>query len=260
LLERDDEAAEIAVAGEQDDVVKVIGQAHGVDRQLDVHVALDLAPARGVGELLGWLRHHRIAVVVEPIYQRANGRVFLVFDQGRVVERANQMALLPEQLQEPLVIDVEAQGLCGGVQVGSVDKECDAFVRIEIHIGSSSPPSAGAGMAAVLDRRWHGGRAQEHVSPLAKWRSSARESSHALSPGHDGRHYTWIADDQLQGRYTTGCYGGRDARPVARRLTGALFGIDARSAIRAARAWREPGRIGTGLARCSPAGGVSIPS
>ncbi len=64
---------EVAVAREQDHVVDVRCELQGVDRELDVHVALDLAPAGRVDELLGRLRDHPVAVVIEPVDQRADG-------------------------------------------------------------------------------------------------------------------------------------------------------------------------------------------
>jgi hypothetical protein len=109
--------AEVAVAGEQHHVVEVRGQLQRVDRQLDVHVALDLATTRRVDELLGRLRHHPVAVVVQPVDQGADGGILLILDERRVVEGANQVAAALEFLQEPLVVDVEAEGLGGGVEV-----------------------------------------------------------------------------------------------------------------------------------------------
>ena len=55
---------EVAVTGEQHDMVQILDEAHGVDRQLDVHVAFDLAAAQRVGEFLGGLGHHRVTIVV----------------------------------------------------------------------------------------------------------------------------------------------------------------------------------------------------
>ncbi len=51
-------------------MVEILGHLHHVDGQLDIHVALDLAAAGGVGELLGRLGDHGVAVIVEPIDQR----------------------------------------------------------------------------------------------------------------------------------------------------------------------------------------------
>ena len=51
-LQGSHQSAEIAVAGKQYDVIQVVNEAHGIDAELDVHVALDLAPAERVRELL----------------------------------------------------------------------------------------------------------------------------------------------------------------------------------------------------------------
>jgi hypothetical protein len=61
---------------------------HGVDRELDVHVAFDLAAAGLVDEFLGCLGDDRVAVVVEPIDQRPDRGVFLVLDHGCVIKGA----------------------------------------------------------------------------------------------------------------------------------------------------------------------------
>ena len=130
-LHRLDQAAEVAVAGEQDHVVKVLGHLQHVDGELDVHVALDLAAAHGVGEFLGRLGHHGVAVVIQPIDQRPDRRVFLILDQGRVVVGADQPPLFAEHLQEAAIVDVETQGPSGGVQVRAVDEERDTLVLIK---------------------------------------------------------------------------------------------------------------------------------
>ena len=52
-LHRLDQRAEIAVAGEQHHVIDVRRDLHGIDGELDVHVALDLAAAGLVDEFLG---------------------------------------------------------------------------------------------------------------------------------------------------------------------------------------------------------------
>ncbi|MGY4339214.1 hypothetical protein ACVWW3_004120 [Bradyrhizobium sp. LM2.9] len=46
------------------------GELQGLDREFDVHVALDRALSGRVDELLRGLRHDGVAVVVEPIEQR----------------------------------------------------------------------------------------------------------------------------------------------------------------------------------------------
>jgi len=68
-----DQRAEIAVAGEQDHLVKMWSELQGIDRKLlDVHVALHLAPAGGVDEFLGRLGDDCEAVVIQPVDQRAD--------------------------------------------------------------------------------------------------------------------------------------------------------------------------------------------
>jgi len=95
---------------------------HGIDGKLDVHVAFDLAPTGLVNELLGRLGDHRVAVVIEPVDQRADRRILLILDHGRVVERAHQIAARLEFAQQPLVIDVKTKRLRGGIKVGAVDE------------------------------------------------------------------------------------------------------------------------------------------
>ena len=114
--------AEVAVAGEQHDVVDVGRHLHRVDRELDVHVALDLAPAGGVGELLRGLGDHGEAVVVQPVDQRPDRRIFLGLEQRRVVEGPQELAPPHELGAEELVVDIEAQGAGGGIEVGAVDE------------------------------------------------------------------------------------------------------------------------------------------
>src|SRR5262249_54003310 len=93
--------------------------------------ALDLAAAGGVGELLGRLGDHGVAVVVEPVDERPDRRGLLVLDQGGIGEGANQMALFGKELQKPLVVDVETGGGPGGIQVGAVNEQRDAFFWIK---------------------------------------------------------------------------------------------------------------------------------
>ena len=126
-LHRLDQRAEIAVAGEQHHVVDMGREFHGIDRELDVHVALNLAAAGLVDEFLGGLGDDRIAVVVEPIDQRANRGIFLILDHGGVIERPYQVTARLEFQQQPLVVDVEAQGFGGGVEICAVDEKRDFF-------------------------------------------------------------------------------------------------------------------------------------
>ena len=69
-LYRLDQGTEVTVAGEQHHLVDMRCDLHGIDRKLDVHVALDLAAAGLIDEFLGRFGDDGIAVVVEPIDQR----------------------------------------------------------------------------------------------------------------------------------------------------------------------------------------------
>jgi hypothetical protein len=109
----------------QHDVIDERRDLHRVDRKLDVHVALDLAAAGLVDEFLGGLGDHRVAVVVEPIDQRADRGILLILDHGRVIERAQQVAARLELAQQALVVDVETERLGGGVEVGAVNEQRD---------------------------------------------------------------------------------------------------------------------------------------
>ena len=109
-------------------MVDVGRELERVDRELDVHVALDLAPAGRVDELLGRLGHDAVAVIVEPVDQRPDRGVFLVLDQRRVVKCPHQIAAALEFLQQPLVVDIETEGFCRRVEVGAVDKEGDPLL------------------------------------------------------------------------------------------------------------------------------------
>src|SRR5262249_53577085 len=67
-----DQRAKVAVAREQHHVIDRACDLHGIDRELDVHVALDLAPAGLIDEFFGRLGDDAIAVVVEPVDQRSD--------------------------------------------------------------------------------------------------------------------------------------------------------------------------------------------
>src|SRR5262249_39750013 len=85
----------------------------------------DLATAARVNEFLGCLGDDGVAVVVEPVDQWPDRGIFLIFDDGGVVERANQRSPALELPQKALVIDIEAERLGSRVEIGSIDKERD---------------------------------------------------------------------------------------------------------------------------------------
>jgi hypothetical protein len=104
-----DKGTEIAVAGEDHIVVYDVGEFERIDGELDVHVALDLAAAGCVGEFLGRLGHDLVAIIVQPVDQRANGRVFLILDKGRIIIGAQEIAALLEAGEQLAIIDVETE-------------------------------------------------------------------------------------------------------------------------------------------------------
>jgi hypothetical protein len=54
--------------------------ASSIDRKLDVHIAFHPAAAAGVGEFLGRLGDDGVAIVVEPVEQRADRRIFPILN------------------------------------------------------------------------------------------------------------------------------------------------------------------------------------
>ena len=126
-LHRLDQRAEVAVAREQHHVVDRAGDLHGIDGKLDVHVALDLAPAGLIDEFLGRLGHDAVAVVVEPVDQRPDRRIFLILDHGSVIEGPQEIAARVKLAQQPLVVDIEPERLGGGIEIGAVNEQCDFF-------------------------------------------------------------------------------------------------------------------------------------
>ena len=64
-------------------------ELQGIDRKLDVHVALHFAPAGGVDEFLGRLGDDRVAIIIEPVDQRADRRKVRIFEDCGVVEGAH---------------------------------------------------------------------------------------------------------------------------------------------------------------------------
>jgi hypothetical protein len=72
-LKRFDQLAKGTVAGEQHDLINVIGQFHGIDRKLNVHIAFELTISAGVDKLLGRFGDDCVAVISEPVDKRPDG-------------------------------------------------------------------------------------------------------------------------------------------------------------------------------------------
>ena len=68
-----DQGAEVAIAGKQHEMVDVVGHLHRVHGKLDVHIALELAPAERIHKLLCRLGHHGEAIILQPIL--TSGRI-----------------------------------------------------------------------------------------------------------------------------------------------------------------------------------------
>src|SRR5260370_988153 len=51
-----------------------------IELAIDIHVALDAAASHRVGEFLGRLGDHGIAIIIEPIDERSDRRIFLIFN------------------------------------------------------------------------------------------------------------------------------------------------------------------------------------
>ena len=124
-LQRLDQGAEIAITGEQHDLVDMFREFHGIDCEFDIHVALHLAAAAGVDELLGRLGDHGVAVVIEPVDQGPDRGIFLILDDRGVINRAKQIASALEFLEQPFVIDIETKRFAGRMQIGAIDQDRD---------------------------------------------------------------------------------------------------------------------------------------
>ena len=68
----------------------MVAELHDIDRELNIHVALDLTATQCIGEFLGRLRHYLVAVIVEPVDQRPDRRIFGVVHERCVVNGAHQ--------------------------------------------------------------------------------------------------------------------------------------------------------------------------
>src|SRR5690606_31775719 len=134
-LQRVDQRAEVSVAREDDIVVDDIDKAKRIYRQLDVHVALDLAPAARICEFLGRLRHDLVAVVVQPVDERADRRVLLVLDEGSIIVGAQEVAAALKRCQQSAIIYIKAERSGCGVEIGAINEKSNLLPWIE-HIES----------------------------------------------------------------------------------------------------------------------------
>jgi hypothetical protein len=82
-------------------------------------------------EFLGRLGHDLVAVIVEPVDQRPDRGIFLIFHERRIVIGAQQIAALLEAGEKLAIVDVEAERPRGGVKIGAVYEEGDLLTRVE---------------------------------------------------------------------------------------------------------------------------------
>jgi len=124
-LHRLHERAEIAVTREQHHLVDALGELHGIDRELYVHVASDLATTTSVDKFLSRFGHDSETVIVKPIDQGAERRIFLILGDRRVVECSEQRSTALKLLEQAFVVDIKAERLRRCVEIGAVDKDRD---------------------------------------------------------------------------------------------------------------------------------------
>jgi hypothetical protein len=84
---------------------------------------LHLAAAACVNELLSRLGLHGVTVVVQPIDEGTDRRIFLILDNCGVVEGAHQRPPGLEIREQALVINVEAKRLGRRVEIGAINKQ-----------------------------------------------------------------------------------------------------------------------------------------
>src|SRR5262249_38956135 len=111
----------------------------------------------GVRELLGRLRHHRIAVVVEPIHQWTDRGKLLVLCDRRIVHRPDELTFGSEESEEALVVDIEAKPLGGRVQVCAIDENRQTLIWIKVH--HRNPFQGSTQQCEIRNRKARVGRA-----------------------------------------------------------------------------------------------------
>jgi hypothetical protein len=115
-----DQATKVAVAGEQHDVIDVLGNFQGINAKLDADVSLDLSAAGTVIKFLCGFRGNGESVVIEPVRQRPHRLEFCFLDEGGdVVVCAHEHPAVSKLGEQPLKIDVKAKGSRGEVEIGA---------------------------------------------------------------------------------------------------------------------------------------------
>ena len=105
-LNRFNERAEIAVAGKQDHQVEMGAISMALTASSISILPLTFRRPVEFDKLLRRFGHDRIAIVVEPVDQGADGGIFLIVDQSRVIIGSDKTAFSLKFLQKALVVDV----------------------------------------------------------------------------------------------------------------------------------------------------------
>jgi hypothetical protein len=82
-------------------------------------------PSSGGQKGFRGFRNDGKAVVIKPVDQGTDRRVFLILKDRGVVERAHQGTTALKFFAQASEVDIDTEGLCGRIQVGAVDKERD---------------------------------------------------------------------------------------------------------------------------------------
>src|SRR5262249_9663618 len=114
--------AEVAVTGEQYQVIDRGRNFHRVDGELDIHAAFDLAPASLIDEFLCRLGHDAVAIVIKPIDQGPDRRVLLVLDYGGIIKTAQQITPPLQIPQQTRGVDIKTERFGGRIEVGAVNE------------------------------------------------------------------------------------------------------------------------------------------
>src|SRR5260370_20894534 len=89
----------------------MIGEFHRIDGKLNIYVSLYFAAADTIEVFLRCLPKNGIAIIVEPIEQRPDQDVILIFNHSGVEECAHYRPTALKLLEKAVVIDAQANHL-----------------------------------------------------------------------------------------------------------------------------------------------------
>jgi hypothetical protein len=88
-----------------------------------VHIAFEFAAALAIIKLFGGFGDDGVAVVIQPVDQRADRRKLLIFNDCRILERAQNRAAALEFLQQAFVVDIETERPGCRVKICAIDEQ-----------------------------------------------------------------------------------------------------------------------------------------